>query len=84
MKDKGRKAKKQYAAPEQLYDLDGTHFVHTIHGRAAVKGYAGTPGAATFNLGDNAKADEVIELGDDSDDMSALSTMTKEDLITLL
>ena len=61
MKDKERKAKKQYAALEQFYDLDGTHSVQTIHVCAAGKGYAGTPGAATFNLGDKVKADEVID-----------------------
>ena len=34
MKDKGRKVKEQYSALEQLYDLDGTHSVNTIFGKA--------------------------------------------------
>ena len=88
MKDKGRQEKKSYAAPEQLYDLDGTHSVNTIFGKNGGKenegkGYAGSPGAASINLG-KAKTDEVIDVDDDSDDMSQLSTMTKEDLIALL
>ena len=88
MKDKGRKEKRTYAAPEQLFDLDGAHLVNTIFGNKKGdgnegKGYAGSPGAASINLG-NAKKDGLIELDDDSDDMSQLSSMTKDDLIELL
>ena len=35
MTDKGRKEEKQYSAPEQLYDLNGTHSVNTIFGKTA-------------------------------------------------
>ena len=88
-KYKGRKAKKQYSASEQLYDLDGTHSANSVFGKATektveVKGYDGTPGAATINLGGKAKTDDVINVDDDSDDMRALSIMTKEDLIALV
>ena len=88
MADKERQGKKTYAAPEQIYDLDGAPLVNTIFGSNTDndkegKGYAGTPGAATINLG-KAKSAEVIEVDNDSDDMSALSTMTKDDLIALL
>ena len=88
MADKGRQGKKTHAAPEQLYDLDGGHSVNTIFGKndkndKEGKGYAGTPGAASINLG-KAKTAEVINVDHDSNEMSVLSTMTKEDLIALL
>ena len=88
MADKGRQGKKTYAAPEQLYNLDGAHSVNTIFGKEEEtnkegKGYAGSPGAATINLG-KAKTAEVIDGDDDSDGMSALSELSKEDLIALL
>ena len=89
MKDKGSKAKKQYSTPEPLYDLDRSHSVNTIFGKAAgrtTKGkeYAGTPGVATINLGGKDKTDDVIDVDDDSDDMSALSIIMNENLIALV
>ena len=88
-KYKGRKAKKQYSASEQLYDLDGTHSANSVFGKATektveVKGYDGTPGAATINLGGKANTDDTIDVDNDSEDMSAPSTLTKEDLIDRL
>ena len=44
----------------------------------------GTLGAATINLGGKANTDYVINVDDDSDDMSALSTPTEEYLIARL
>jgi len=62
--------------------------VNTIFGKSDKndnegKRYASTPEEATINLG-TAKTAKVIDVDDDSDDMSALSTMTKDDLIAIL
>ena len=88
MTDKRRQTKKIYADPEQLYDLDGPHLVNTIFGNDEInknkgKGYAGIPSAASFNLG-TVKTAGVIDVNNDSDNMSTLSTTTKDELIALL
>jgi len=82
-KDKQKK-QKEYAAPEALYDMDDEHTFHTIHGGEG-KGYAGTPGAAKINLGEG-KDTKEIDVGDDddSDNMSALSTLSRGELVALL
>ena len=53
--------KKQFAAPEMLYDLDGAHSVQTLHEWPG-KGYADMPGAATINLGDKFREKEVVNV----------------------
>ena len=83
MADKNKREKKEYAAPEMLYDLDGEHTVKSLSERPG-KGYAGTPGAATINLRGH-RNPEVVNLDkEDDDDMSALSTKSKEELIAIL
>ena len=79
----GRKEKKQYAAPEMLYNLDGEHSIKTIHQHSG-KGYSGSPGAETINLGDNSKKQTIIDMENKDDDMSALSNMSKRDFIDML
>ena len=47
-----------------LYDIDGEHYVKTIHEHPG-KGYDGTPGAATIDLQRKPKSKEGV-IDDDS------------------
>ena len=79
-KKKGRK--QDYANPEVMYDLDGAQSVNTIHNRPG-QGYTGSPGAATLNLGggsSNRNGEVNVEVAD-SDDMSAISNLSRAELI---
>ena len=49
MVDNKKNSKRQYAAPEALYDLDGEQSVKTIHERNDHR-YVGSPGVATLDL----------------------------------
>ena len=86
---KKNKGDKIYTDPENVYDLDGTHSVKTIHERPG-SGYGGSPGAPTFQVGGKQKQQASKEGGaidvdaEDDDDMSALSNLSKEDLIARL
>ena len=79
----GGKEKKQYAAPEALYGLDDEHSVRTIHDKKG-KGYSGSPGAEQLDLGENSAKRTVIDVDEDSDELSAISAMSKRDLIDLV
>jgi hypothetical protein len=86
-----KKGQPKYTDPENIYDLDGVHSVKTINQKpGSVKGYGGSPGAPTFQVGGNKKqpADkggETIEIDDDvDDDMSALSNLSRDELIARL
>ena len=54
MVDNKKKSKRQYAAVEALYDLDGDQSVKTIHERNNHR-YVGSPGAATLDLSKKAR-----------------------------
>ena len=85
MLDKKKKSKRQYAAPESLYDLDGEQSVKTIHERNDSR-YVGSPGAVKLDLSRKEKQ-QVVDIdssGDEEDDMSALSTLSKEALLDLI
>jgi hypothetical protein len=82
IKKKG-KEQKEYVAPEDVYNLDDDHTFKTLNERPGK--YKGTPGAATINLGKE-KGPGVIDVDADEDNMSRVSAMTgmsKDDLITL-
>ena len=79
-KDKKDK-KKEYAAPEVLYGIDDEHTYNTIHGEKGVS-YAGTPGAAKLDLREKPRSD--VEIDSNDDDMSALSDLSRGDLLELL
>ena len=49
MVDNKKKSKRQYAAPEDLYDLDRNQSVKILHERDDHR-YVGSPGAATLDL----------------------------------
>jgi hypothetical protein len=81
-----------YTDPENIYDLDGTHSVKTMTERPG-SAYGGSPGAPTFKVGGNekqqggegSKEGDAIEVNSDSDDdMSALSSLSKDELIARL
>ena len=95
MEESPRKGRKAQAAPEYLYDLDGKHSVKTLSGRPS-KTYEGSPGAPVFQVGGKARQakqgkseesePEVIDVeeGEDfPDDLSQLSTMSKDELVKL-
>ena len=52
MVDNQKKNKRQYAAAEALYNIDGDKSVKTIHERYYHR-YVGSPGAATLDLSKN-------------------------------
>ena len=80
---KGTK-KKTYANAEMLYDMDGEHSVHTLHNRPG-KGYAGSPGAATLDLGNKLKNAGAINIeATEEDEMSVLSSLSKGELLERL
>ena len=82
MKRKDKKdKKKEYAAPKVLYGIDDEHTYNTIHGEKRAS-YAGTPGAAKLNLGEKPQND--VQVSNDDDDMSALSELSRGDLLELL
>ena len=54
MVDNGKKSKRQYAAPEALYDINGEQYVKTIHERNDHR-YVGLPGEATLDLSKKAR-----------------------------
>ena len=54
MVDIKQKRKKQYAAQEALYNIDGDQSVKTIHERNNHR-YVGSPGAATLDLSKKAR-----------------------------
>ena len=58
MVDNKKKSKRQYAAQEVLYDLDGGKYVKTIH-EINDHRYVGSPGAATLDLSKKAKKSYV-------------------------
>ena len=91
IKKKG-KEKKEYVAPEDVYNLDDNHTFKTLTERP--EKYKGTPGAETINLGSE-KEPGVIDVDADEDNMSRVSAMTgvskddlkdlsKDDLIQML
>lgn len=70
---KGRK-KKQYTAPENVYDLDDDHMFKTMDGRP-VK-YAGLLSTTTVYLGSK-KKHGIVGVDKDDDNMSAMSRYSK-------
>ena len=54
MVDNKKNSKRQYAAPEALYDIDREKSVKTIHERNGHR-YVGSPGAATLDLSKKAR-----------------------------
>ena len=88
-----KKGTTTYTDPKNIYNLDGTHSVKTMTDRPGSK-YDGSPGAPTFQVGgqqkqqqggERSKEGEAIEVGNDTDDnMSALSNLSKEELIARL
>ena len=62
MVENKKKSKRQYAAPEALYDLDGEQHVKKIHERNDHR-YVGSPGAATLDLSKKARK-KVVRLED--------------------
>jgi len=80
---KGKK-KKTYATAEMLYDMDGDQLVQTLHNRPG-KGYAGSPGAATLDLGKRNNTSDGLDIDTaEGDDMSALSSLSKGELLERL
>jgi hypothetical protein len=83
MKDKGRKVMPEEFADENfIYDHDGDKSVKTIHARKGSKVYEGSPDAPTFSLG---RPSAVQRQGTDDapDDISAISEMSKEQLVEM-
>ena len=82
MVDNEKKGKRQYAAPEALYNLDGEQSVKTIHERNDHR-YVGSPGAATLDLSKKARKKVVYleDSEDEEDDMSEIFNLSKEALI---
>jgi hypothetical protein len=78
-------SKKAYANKGMLFNMDDDHSVTTIHNRPG-KTYAGSPGAATINLGGVTPEHGVVgeEADSPSDGGEGLLAMTKEELIALL
>ena len=80
---KGKK-KKSYANAEMLYDIDGDQSVQTLHNRPG-KGYAGSPGAARLDLGKKNNTSDGMDIDTaEGDDMSALSCLSKGELLERL
>ena len=80
---KGKK-KKSYANAEMLYDMDGDQSVQTLHNRPG-KGYAGSPGAARLDLGKKNNTSDGMDIDTaEGDDMSALSCLSKGELLERL
>ena len=80
---KGTK-KKTYANAKMLYDLDGEHSVQTLHNRPG-KWYAGSLGAATLDLGNKLNNSGTMNIdAADEDEMSALSSLSKGELLERL
>ena len=73
MVDNNKKSKRQYAAAEDFYDLDGYQSVKTIHERNDYC-YVGSPGVATLDLSKKARKKVVCleESKDEEDDMSEI------------
>ena len=69
MVDYNKKSKRQYAAPEALYNLDGEQSVKTIHERNDHR-YVGLPGAATLDLSKKSRK-KVVCLEDSEDEEDA-------------
>ena len=88
----GGQRKKHYADLEMLYDLNGEKSVQTLHtvtGKAGRKdsggkGYSGSAGAPIIDPRSQFNNLEVINIDDDSDEMSGLPNLTKSDLIDLI
>ena len=84
----GRKGgDKVYTDPENIYDLDGENSVKTLSQKPGSR-YGGSPGAPTFRVGQGKKAaqekdGDVIDV-DAGDDVSVLSTLSREELIRRL
>ena len=84
LKSAGKREHRDYAAPELLYDIDGEQSVKTIHERSG-KGYKGTPGAETLDLGSKTRDRTVIDVDlDVGDSLSQVSNMSREELIALV
>ena len=83
MTESGRKEKKNYANKDMLYDLDKAQSVTTIHARPGGT-YAGTPGADTLDLGSKSRKGKDIEADDVSLDLSALSELSKAELLEII
>ena len=66
-----------------LYDIDGEHYVKTIHEHPG-KGYAGTLGAATIDLQIKPKSKEYVVDDDYYEESSNLSNMSRYELIAWL
>ena len=66
-----------------LYDLDKAHSVTTIHARPGGT-YAGTPGADTLDLESTSRKGKDIEADDLSLDLSALSALSKAELLEII
>lgn len=82
MKEKQRQAPEAFADEDFLYDHDGDKSVKTIHSKKGSKVYQGSPDAPTFSLG---RPQEVNGVGNDDvpDDISAISEMSKEQLVAM-
>ena len=72
--------KEELLAPENLYQLGDDHTYATLKERPGT--YAGTPGAATIDLGKNRPRPSRIDLSDDSNDESVLSNVTNMSNLT--
>ena len=91
---KKSKEKQFFADPENMFDLDGEASVKSIHKRPGKnKGYEGSPGAPTFQVGrkkGSASGAEVEEVEESSLEKSVdsqekeLSGLSREDLIARL
>ena len=83
-KGKKPKSRKDFASPDMMFDLDGDLSVNTIHNRPG-KGYSGSPGAAVLDLSGKEREKEEIVIDDTGEDnMSAMSQLSKGELIELL
>lgn len=84
MKDKSRKeAREEFADEAFLYDHDGDKSVKTIHSKKGTSEvYKGSPHAPTFSLG---RPEAIHRSGDDDvqDDISAISEMSKVELVAM-
>ena len=80
--NRGKKLSKNIAA-EMFYNIDGKHFVRTLHERQG-KDYAGTPSAAELKLGSK-HIITVVEVEDDDNynESFILSVMSRSNLIAL-
>ena len=64
--------KEELLAPKNLYQLGDDHTYTTLNEHPGT--YAGSPGAATIDLGKNKPRPSQIDFDDDSDDESILSS----------